>query len=84
MIAKGVDVKSPQAQAAIAEWMETWYEATFGREDGSGAKKPEPEERHVLKVLQNFGPKLIELGRPLWKIQADALAKTSYAGDAAV
>ncbi len=36
----------------------------------------------VLTVLEKFGEKLIEMGVPIWKLQADALSKTSYAGDA--
>lgn len=81
MIAQDVDVKSLAARAAVTEWKETWYQATFGGEYGTGVKQPEPEEGYVMKVLQDFGPRLIELGRPLWKIQAEALAKTCYAGD---
>ncbi len=33
-------------------------------------------------VIEQFGEKLIELGHNAWRIQADALSKTDYAGDA--
>ena len=35
----------------------------------------------VLWMWRTFGRKLIQLGTPIWKIQADALGKTDYAGD---
>lgn len=41
----------------------------------------EPEESFVLEVLKTFGQKLLEMGAPIWRIQADALSKTAYAGD---
>lgn len=57
------------------------YEATFGGEDGTGGKISGPDEKFVLQVIQEFGPTLIKLGIPVWRIQADALSRTEYAGD---
>ena len=34
--------------------------------------------RDVEDVLQKFGERLAEMGRPLWDVQAKALAKASY------
>jgi hypothetical protein len=80
LVAKEIDVQSPLVGAALAEWKSQWYAATFGGPEGTG-EKCEPEESIVLSVLKTFGPKLIEMGVPLWRIQADALAQTTYAGD---
>lgn len=41
----------------------------------------EPTEECVLQVLKDFGYQLTKMGAPVWKIQADALSKTAYAGD---
>jgi hypothetical protein len=79
MIAKEVDIHSPFAKAAVAERKADWFKATFGGEDGTGENKAEPEETVVLAMLDKFGPTLMRMGRSVWKIQADALSKTSYA-----
>jgi hypothetical protein len=81
MIAKNVQPEHGAAERAIQEWRDVWWKATFGGEDGTGEKMEEPENGFVSKVLDEFGRKLIELGRNAWRIQADALAKTEYAGD---
>jgi hypothetical protein len=57
------------------------YEATFGAEVGTGGKISGPDEKFVLQAIQEFGPTLIKLGFPVWRIQADALSRTEYAGD---
>ena len=35
----------------------------------------------MLQVIQEFGPTLIKLGIPVWRIQADALSRTEYAAE---
>ena len=65
----------------LLQWKDTWFRATFGGEDGTGEKKQEPEESFVRSVLDEFGDRLIQLGRPAWRVQTEALAKTDYAGD---
>ncbi|KAG0649712.1 hypothetical protein D0Z07_3592 [Hyphodiscus hymeniophilus] len=81
LVARNVDVESPLAAAAVAEWKNKWYNATFGGPVGTGGDVPEPEDTVVLGILRTFGERLIQMGIPLWKIQADALAKSVYAGD---
>lgn len=80
LVAKDVDVESHLATVGVAEWKSQWYAATFGGPEGTG-EKTEPEEMAVLEVLNTFGQKLIQMGMPVWRIQADALSKTAYAGD---
>ena len=81
VIAKNVDIESSSAAAAMAEWRYKWFMATFGRQEGAGVKKIEPDEMLVLGILKTFGQKLVQMGKPIWRIQADALARTAYAGD---
>lgn len=35
---------------------------------------------NLLEVVKHFGMELINMGNTAWEIQADALAKTNYAG----
>ena len=81
MIAKDVQPEHEAAKRAVQEWRDVWWKTTFGGEDGTGEKKEEPNNDFVSQVLDEFGGKLIELGSHVWRIQADALAKTDYAGD---
>ncbi|RDL42108.1 S-adenosyl-L-methionine-dependent methyltransferase [Venustampulla echinocandica] len=80
MIAKDVQADSEAALTAIEDWKQDWWKATFGGPGGTGEVAEDTPESEVLKVLEEFGPRLIEMGQPLWKIQADALSKTDYAG----
>lgn len=81
MIVKEVDPDHRDARAAIAEWKAAWWRATFGGIQGRGAPSPEVDESVVEKLIAEFSGKLAKMGRPIWKIQADALQKTDYAGD---
>ena len=81
MIAKDVQPEHEDAKRAVLEWRDVWWKTTFGGEDGTGEKKEEPDNDFVSRVLDEFGGKIIELGRHVWRSQADALAKTDYAGD---
>ncbi|KAH8665751.1 hypothetical protein BGZ60DRAFT_378592 [Tricladium varicosporioides] len=79
MIAK--DVRPDGAKTAIQEWKDSWWKATFGGEDGTGERQVEPPESFITAVLKEYGERLMEMGRAIWRIQADALSKTDYAGD---
>jgi 23S rRNA U2552 (ribose-2'-O)-methylase RlmE/FtsJ len=84
MIATNVRPDSEPARAAVEEWKAAWWKATFGGEAGTGEMKDDSPESVVLDMLEDFGEKLMEMGRSVWKIQADALSKTDYAGDGSV
>ena len=82
MIAKNVDKDSEHAKSALQSWRENWYKATFGGEERTGQPMEEPKEEQVVEMLAEFGNELVEMARSalLWRTQADALSKTSYAG----
>lgn len=77
LIAKDVQPRYLKAIEAIQKWQKDWWNATFGGTECTGQDKEEDEWR-VSSVLDSFGPKLIDLGRPIWKVQLDALRKASY------
>lgn len=84
MVAKDVQPGSEAAKAAIKKWKVTWWKATFGdgaSEDGPADPRAQTDEGELFKMLQEFGPTLMELGRPVWEVQAEALKRTEYAGD---
>ena len=79
MVAKNVDNQRPDAVRAIKDWKEGWKVATFGTDaeywEWIQIRRDGPD---VETVLKDFGPKLIELGTPVWKVQAEALAKAPF------
>jgi hypothetical protein len=77
LIAKDIQQRHPKAIEAVQKWQKDWWNATFGGTECTGEDKEEDEWR-VSSVLESFGPKLIDLGRPIWKVQLDALKKASY------
>lgn len=81
MVASNLQPEKDAAKAAVKEWKEVWYEATFGGETGTGERREDPPEDVICTMLEEFGERLMEMGRPVWRTQADALSKTAYAGD---
>jgi 23S rRNA U2552 (ribose-2'-O)-methylase RlmE/FtsJ len=81
MVAKNVQPYHTAALSAIDDWKDSWWMATFGGEEGTGKVKEDPPESLVRRMLEEFGDRLIEMGRPIWRIQADNLSRTEYAGD---
>ncbi|EMT66834.1 hypothetical protein FOC4_g10000072 [Fusarium odoratissimum] len=73
----GTMTQHPEALAAIEQWKAIWRVLTF-----------EPEECHARviregefspeQLLDEFGSDLVELGRCVWKVQAEALAKAPF------
>jgi hypothetical protein len=78
LVAKNVQPEAESAKAALEEWKKSWSRATFGGDEGTGEKDPEMDVEAVKKVLDEFGPKLIELAIPVWKIQAGALERQDF------
>jgi hypothetical protein len=78
LVAKNVQPEAESAIAALEEWKKSWSRATFGGDEGTGEKDPEMDVEAVKKVLDEFGPKLIELAIPVWKIQAGALERQDF------
>ncbi|KAG9228008.1 hypothetical protein BJ875DRAFT_413373 [Amylocarpus encephaloides] len=79
LIARDVQPNAITAKFAVETWKQTWWEATFGGENGTGAAKVIADEGHIRTVLDQFGSKLIGLGRPIWETQANALSKMDFA-----
>ena len=78
LIAKDVDPTHPKAQEAIRKWKDDWKKATITGDEGTGMNKEMQTVDHVKAVLEEFGPRLIQLGKEIWLIQKNALAKASY------
>lgn len=80
LIARKVDPDHPGAIAAVAQWKADWKEATFNYNKDTTvieeAKLRDTSEQ--MKVLDEFGPRLIELAEPIWARQRDALKRAPF------
>jgi hypothetical protein len=54
-----------------------WKVATFGT-DEMYHEAQFNDRGDVAVLLQEFGPRLVELGRKVWEVQANALEKASF------
>lgn len=73
LVAKDVQPDHQAARAAISGWKEAWFQATFAGPEVAGDAAAVEDDATVQGVIDEFGTKLIELARPLWKIQIDGL-----------
>ncbi|KAF7512937.1 hypothetical protein GJ744_012040 [Endocarpon pusillum] len=81
LVAQSILPKTQEAVKALEEWKTLWYEWTFGvggetssipAETGSG------DGSEVTEILEEYGTRLVELGRPIWKVQANALRNSGF------
>ena len=77
MVAREVDTQSEEMQSAIVKWKKQWENAMCQSIEALPTC-PRAFEDQVREMLAEFGPQLIDLATPLWKIQADALRASSF------
>ena len=78
LVAKNVQPNCDAAKEITKVWKQAWWRATFGGQNGTGEAKMLPDEGNVQIVLDEFGKGLVELARPIWEIQANALSKADF------
>ena len=81
LVAKSMQPDHHAAQSAVQQWKEAWWRGTFGGTDGTGLTKQLISPDAMQKILDEFGDNFIELARPVWQIQLDALSKQSFTKD---
>ena len=78
LIAKDVNPTHPKAQEVVQQWKEEWKKATLAGDQGTGVSKEIPTEAKVKTVMEEFGPRLIQLAKEIWLVQKNALSRASY------
>ena len=61
----------------IEEQKRMWKIATFGTDEEYNQAVDNSDSK-AEEVIQEFGPELVEMGRPIWASQARALARASW------
>jgi 23S rRNA U2552 (ribose-2'-O)-methylase RlmE/FtsJ len=81
MVATNVRPHHAPAQAAVQQWKQFWAAKTFpaGKESlETPSSTPTTGPETAMSLIGEFGPELAQLGRPVWKVQADALRKAPF------
>lgn len=78
LIAKEVKVGHAVAVQVVEKWKGVWQTITFGGDGGTGTSPEEPSDERVVQALEVYGAHFVELGAPVWQIQARGLAKATY------
>ncbi|KAK2005262.1 hypothetical protein LZ32DRAFT_546434, partial [Colletotrichum eremochloae] len=77
MVARNIQSQQAEARHAIERWKAIWKAATLknNEEYWTALRQGEPS---VEKVLDEFGPELVEMGKGIWATQAKALAEAPF------
>ena len=78
LIAKQVQPQHPEAVRMVHEWKRAWYNATFESQESHIIEEMYESKQEVSTIIEEFGPRLMELGHPIWAIQAGALKEASF------
>ncbi|OAG04635.1 uncharacterized protein CC84DRAFT_1259984 [Paraphaeosphaeria sporulosa] len=77
MVVTDVQSQHPEALAAVGTWKKQWEAATFGTND-EFEEALHGEEFDVAKILEDFGPEFVEMGREVWATQARGLSTAPW------
>ena len=77
MVATNVQVEHPGAVKAVESWKHLFKVATFGGEE-EFKRLVHKDTSWAEEMVNNFGPTLVQLGRPIWATQARALANAPF------
>lgn len=83
LVAKNVQPDHPLATEAVKDWKMVWWRATFAGESGTGLDVDEPGDEEIKNALEEYGPRLSQLGQPIWSIQFEAMNKAQFKQDRA-
>ncbi|KAJ6114081.1 hypothetical protein N7512_007526 [Penicillium capsulatum] len=77
LVATKIQTQHPHAIKTIEKWKHVWQVSTFGSTEE--LKQLLWKDRHrVEEFLSVFGKELVDLGREIWRVQSDALAKANF------
>jgi 23S rRNA U2552 (ribose-2'-O)-methylase RlmE/FtsJ len=77
MVATDIQTDHAEATKAVEEWKRTWKIATFGSEE-EFSDHIRRDSVWANKMLENFGPVLIEKSRAVWETQIRGLIEAPY------
>ncbi|KAI0545788.1 hypothetical protein F4679DRAFT_559816 [Xylaria curta] len=77
MVASKIQSRHEDAVRAVGNWKTLWKAATFDTEE-EFCRLSLSLQQDVQEVLEDFGPRLMQLGREVWETQANALGNASF------
>ncbi|KAL3476162.1 hypothetical protein BJX99DRAFT_247019 [Aspergillus californicus] len=67
-----------EAVMEIEKWKTIWGLATFEMDDDVFKQGVDLDGPDLDTILEQFGPRMVDMGTNIWKIQADALEKAPF------
>lgn len=77
MVATNVQVEHSEAVKAVDSWKQLYKVATFGSEK-EYKQLVHRDSSWAEGIVNDFGPAIVQMGRPIWDIQARALANAPF------
>ena len=77
MVATNVQVEHAIAVNAVESWKQLWKAATFGGVE-EYKQLVHKDSAWAEAILKDFGPALVQLGKPIWATQARALTNAPF------
>jgi hypothetical protein len=65
LIAKNVQPSAEAGRVAVIAWKKAWWNATFGGEQGVGARRLEIDDNYAQGFIDSFGDRFTTLARPV-------------------
>lgn len=78
LVAKNIQPGSPEGVEAVKNWKKVWWRATFAGDSSTGLDLDEPNDEEIKNVLDAYGPRLRQLGQPIWSIQLKAMKNAPF------
>ncbi|KAM0432239.1 hypothetical protein ACHAPT_004777 [Fusarium lateritium] len=77
LVAKNIQAGSVSAKGLVSEWKEKYKISTVGT-DEEYSKMLQVSSQDAQAALDEFGDEFVAMGRNIWELQADSLAKASF------
>jgi hypothetical protein len=82
LVAKNIDLEHETAKTSIHYWRDLWKYLTFGQ-FSSDILPPlsrlyDTDSEFACQLRDEFGPRFVELARPVWEIQKNALSASGF------
>jgi hypothetical protein len=82
LVAKNIDLQHETAKSSMRYWRDLWKYLTFGQFSSDilppSSRLYDTDSEFACQLRDEFGPRFVELARPVWEIQQNALRASGF------